>query len=77
MPACVTETLFHVRQPAPPLDLFVESVWLCKNDPRPRALERILPSGGAQLIVNLTEDETRAYSDSRWVLSAVAHPGAS
>jgi AraC-like DNA-binding protein len=75
MPACVTETLFHARQPAPPLDLFVESVWLCKNDPRPRALERILPSGGAQLIVNLTEDETRAYSDSRCGLVCRRSPG--
>jgi hypothetical protein len=26
MAACVTEMLFHSRQPAPPLDLFVQSI---------------------------------------------------
>ena len=53
--------LFASRRPAAPLDAFVESVWVCRNDPRPRALERVLPPGGAQLIVNLAEDETRIY----------------
>jgi AraC-like DNA-binding protein len=52
------------RRPAPPLDDFVESVWICKNEWRPRSLERILPWGGAQLIVNLAEDETRLYTCS-------------
>ena len=32
-----------------------------QNDPRPHALERILPTGAAQLIVNLKEDQTRLY----------------
>lgn len=53
--------LFLHRNPAPPLDMFVASVWYCENDPRPNALERILPSGAAQLIVNLKEDQTRIY----------------
>ena len=44
-----------------PLDSFVESIWVCQNDPRPHALERILPTGAAQLIVNLKEDQTRLY----------------
>ena len=53
--------LFHQRQVAAPLDAWIESIWLCRNDRQPRALERVLPSGAAQLIVNLAEDETRVY----------------
>ena len=52
---------FLQRAPRPPLSAFVDSIWLCRNDPRPHALERILPSGAAQLIVNLKEDQTRLY----------------
>jgi AraC-like DNA-binding protein len=66
---------FDHRRPAPPLDAFVASVWLCRNDRRPRALERVLPTGGAQLIVNLAEDETRLYRASSDALSVVASPG--
>jgi AraC-like DNA-binding protein len=53
--------LFTQRRPAPPLDRWIECFWLCRSDPRPRALERVLPSGGSQLILNLAEDETRVY----------------
>ncbi len=52
---------YRHRVPRPPLDLFVESIWVYQNDPRPNALERILPTGAAQLIVNLKEDQTRLY----------------
>ena len=52
---------FLQRAPQPPLSAFVDSIWLCRNDPQPHALERILPSGSAQLIVNLKEDQTRLY----------------
>src|SRR5689334_4728681 len=53
--------LYLSRIPRRPLDRFVEAVWYCENDPRPLALERVLPSGKAQLIVNLAEDQTRLY----------------
>lgn len=53
--------IFIHRIPRPPLDAFVASIWFCENEPRPWALERILPTGAAQLIVNLKEDETRSY----------------
>jgi AraC-like DNA-binding protein len=52
---------YRHRVPRPPLDAFVESIWVYQNDPQPHALERILPNGAAQLIVNLKEDETRLY----------------
>jgi AraC-like DNA-binding protein len=56
---------YRHRVPGPPLDIFVEFIWLYQNDPRPRALERILPTGVAQLIVNLKEDKTRIYDPER------------
>jgi AraC-like DNA-binding protein len=52
---------FHHRVPAPPLDAFIASIWLYRDGPRPHALERVLPTGAAQLIVNLKEDRTRLY----------------
>jgi len=53
--------LYVHRRPVPPLDAFVECVWICRNAPRPRTLERVLPTGSVQLIVNLAEDQTRVY----------------
>jgi AraC-like DNA-binding protein len=52
---------FRARVPPPPLDAFVATLWACRNEAQPPGLERILPSGSAQLIVNLKEDETRLY----------------
>jgi AraC-like DNA-binding protein len=49
------------RVPRPPLDGFIESIWVYQNDPRPNALERILPTGAPHLIINLKEDQTRLY----------------
>jgi AraC-like DNA-binding protein len=49
------------RVPSPPLDAFIDSIWVYQNNPGSRALERILPTGAAQLIVNLKEDQTRLY----------------
>jgi AraC-like DNA-binding protein len=55
--------LFRQRVPKPPLDAFITSIWVFQNDPRPHALERVLPSGAAQLIINLKEDKTRIYEE--------------
>ncbi|MET0216253.1 MAG: AraC family transcriptional regulator [Vicinamibacterales bacterium] len=52
---------FCHRVPASPLDSFIESIWVYQNDPCPHALERVMPTGTAQLIVNLKEDQTRLY----------------
>lgn len=56
--------LYVHRRPAPPLDAFVECIWFCRSAPRPRTLERVLPTGSAQLVVNLAEDQTRMYEDT-------------
>ena len=54
----------HRRIPRPPLDQFVEALWLYKSSKSAHAIERALPDGCAQLIVNLREDEMRLYD--RW-----------
>ena len=53
--------LYLTRRPGPPLDAAVAHLWYCRNAPGPRRLERVLPTGGAQLVVNLLEDQTRTY----------------
>lgn len=52
---------YRHRIPRQPLNAFIESIWVYHDDPGPKALERILPTGAAQLIVNLKEDRTRLY----------------
>ena len=53
--------LYHHRVPQPPLDAFVARSGYFTTEPRAHALERVLPTGAAQLIVNLSEDRTRLY----------------
>lgn len=62
---------FVQRRPAPPLDSFIESLWLWDSGPRQFALERVLPTGCAQIIVNLKEDRTRLYSETNGSLPQV------
>jgi AraC-like DNA-binding protein len=49
-------------------------VWLYEDRMRTTALERVLPTGAAQLIVNLAEDATRIYDPDRQ-LACVELPG--
>jgi AraC-like DNA-binding protein len=49
------------RIPAAPLNASIDAVWYYRNAPGPHALQRVLPTGTAQLIINLKEDETRGY----------------
>ncbi|MGJ5817476.1 helix-turn-helix domain-containing protein [Paludibaculum fermentans] len=67
--------VFVQRIPAPPLDASVAAIWYCESGPRPHALERVLPSGRAQLIVNLAEDQTRGYVMDGGQLRVVTAPG--
>jgi AraC-like DNA-binding protein len=50
--------LSHI--PGPPLDAFVENIWFV-NDTPAHAMERIIPSGTVELVINLREDEIRLY----------------
>ena len=49
--------------PGPPLDALIAKVWDWDMPPAAHRLERVLPQPGAQLIINLHEDETRVYTD--------------
>ncbi|HUB78042.1 MAG TPA: AraC family transcriptional regulator [Bryobacteraceae bacterium] len=62
--------LYLDRRPSPPLDRFISSIWFCQNQPRPFALERVLPNGSAQLVVNLKEDRTRTYHSESGAVTA-------
>ena len=58
--------MFLSRAPKQPLDAFVESIWIVESATSgSNQLERVLPTGAAQLIVNLREDETRRYDLAR------------
>ncbi len=57
--------IYHTRRPRPPLDGAVAALWYFASPPRPFALERVLPTGAAQIVVNLAEDRTRLYSADR------------
>ncbi|CAM5248482.1 DUF6597 domain-containing transcriptional factor [Rhodanobacter lindaniclasticus] len=54
---------FQSYLPGPPLDTLVAKVWDWDMPPTTHRLERVLPQPGAQLIINLHEDETRVYTD--------------
>jgi len=62
--------LYLDRVPAPPLDAFIASIWYCQSQPRPFALQRVLPIGAAQLIVNLKEDRARMYHPETGAMTA-------
>ncbi|MGA2131805.1 MAG: helix-turn-helix domain-containing protein [Bryobacteraceae bacterium] len=50
----------HYR-PGPPLDGFIEMLWLWEGCRRPHTLERILPDGSMQIILNLIDDHIPLY----------------
>lgn len=49
-------------------------VWLYEDRSRPPGLERVLPTGAAQLVVNLADDVTRTYDPDNG-LACVERPG--
>lgn len=53
-----------VVEPAGPLSSLVESIWDCEQPPPAHRFDRMLPSAKPQLVINLAEDETRAYDDA-------------
>ncbi|NVB82462.1 MAG: AraC family transcriptional regulator [Kofleriaceae bacterium] len=66
---------FIVRRPAPKLAPFVESFWYFTGE-LAHGRERVLPSGTAQLLVNLHEDELRWYDDRVHRVAGAAFMGA-
>jgi AraC-like DNA-binding protein len=54
--------LFCTLRPGPPLDRFVELIWYWEGPQQAHAKERLMPTGTANIIINLAEDEVRDYS---------------
>ncbi len=48
--------------PAPPLDRFVEVIWVMENGPAPHSRERLLPDGSVELVFSLQEQGFPVYS---------------
>jgi AraC-like DNA-binding protein len=53
--------IYRTYLPGPPLSDFVACMWYGADYLVPHALERVLPTGGMSLIINLHEDQTRVY----------------
>ena len=56
--------LFLAHQPVPALARFVEHLW-CLNDAPAHQLERVLPAGTLELVINLDQDEFRIHDRDR------------
>ena len=54
---------FTQVRPPPPLRDSIETIWDWHVAPGEWRLDRILPTPGAALVINLHEDETRVYAD--------------
>ncbi len=54
--------LFRTHTPAAPLDALVVDFWLYDAYAQPHAMERILPSGTFELVINLRDDVLRVHT---------------
>jgi AraC-like DNA-binding protein len=52
-------TYFH--RPAPPLDQFIDVMWLYEGYSQPYEKERLLPTGAMQLLINFGQETVRVY----------------
>lgn len=53
--------LYYSHLPQPPLSDFVNSIWLYQGYSAAHQLERILPDGSLELVINLQENNIRVY----------------
>lgn len=67
--------LLSMRVPGERLKPWIEVLWYAQAPAQSYARERLLPSGTAELIVNLREDETRIY-DADTGIAVDRHPAA-
>lgn len=56
--------LFAAHKPVPALARFVDHLW-CLNDAPAHQLERVLPTGTLELVINLDQDEFRIHDRDR------------
>ncbi|WP_437500915.1 helix-turn-helix domain-containing protein [Sorangium sp. So ce1099] len=67
---------FVVHTPPPPLARFVSQLWYYATPELPHVLERVLPSGAVNLLINIAEDELRWYDDPTAPTGVAAAGGA-
>lgn len=51
-----------LRRPKGALQGFVDLLWFYEGHAHSHAMERLLPEGGMELVINLSEDEIRVYN---------------
>lgn len=54
--------IFHTFRPNPPLSNFINIIWFYKGYQPSHEMERVLPDGTMQLIINLEEDMINVYN---------------
>jgi AraC-like DNA-binding protein len=52
---------YRIRRPRASLAGFVDVLWYYEGPARPHKMERLLPDGSMELVVNLADDEVRVY----------------
>ncbi len=63
--------IYETLKPAPPLALAVESIWIYSGYRPPHFLERVLPSGTIEMIVQLEDEPLRCYDPDSFQLTQV------
>ena len=53
--------LYLTHLPGPPLDQFIDLLWLYEGYTQSHAKERVLPTGEMQIVINLTDDQACIY----------------
>ena len=53
--------LLHLHRPGPPLDRFVELVTFYAGYQPNHTRERLLPDGGIEIVIDLTDEPKRLY----------------
>jgi AraC-like DNA-binding protein len=53
--------IYHYK-PGPPLDRFVDVIWVSESGPTPHPRERLLPDGSVELVFSLQEEAFPIYS---------------
>ena len=59
------DTIFNFYKPKPPLSQFVDNFWLFEGDAAGHKIERILPTGTLELVINLRQNELGFYDVQR------------
>lgn len=57
----IVVAFFRTYHPQPPLSAFINIFWLYKDYNPPHEMERVLPDGSMELVINLEEDLIKVY----------------